>query len=207
MNVTHVGEIKTVRISRKLLLGEILRELGAPPAGYKMNWRNSGFCIMLKASVPDARKGLDPVDTWIYSDGPWQTVGDGEEEAAHRMINCLKRKHEFEVDNANWTDKYLYCCGRYKCVKEWHALKEENGVLKKIIRYLRQGWKATLGELNIVHDMAYALLCCTAFTAYSARTSAVLNEVLGNTTDLESHAMRALTEATSALDGTPSEES
>lgn len=192
------GQIRTIKISRKLLLEELLSKLGAPVPTYDVSCRGFGFYAMLKTTVHNDRESLEPIDIWICSDGPFCTAYDAEEDAARRTINCLRRKLELEVDDVNWADKYMYHCGRFNCARELRNITEENASLREVVMRLRQDWKATLGELNIVHDMAYAV-CCTAFDVYSAITDSAMLEVLGNVTDLEQQISRVLTEATSAF--------
>ncbi|KQJ88544.1 hypothetical protein BRADI_4g19372v3 [Brachypodium distachyon] len=124
---------------------------------------------------------------------------EAEEEAAYRMISSLQRRLAFEVDDVNWDERYLLQHARYNCTRELESVKEENTRLKQVITRITQGWKGTLQELRVLHEMANTT-CCSAFNAYTTATSDIVSEVLRNMVVLEEQAERAVTEANAVFD-------
>ncbi|XBH61958.1 uncharacterized protein [Aegilops tauschii subsp. strangulata] len=84
-----------VQIPRRLMLAEVLRQVGGSPAAYATQWLSDGYLSTVQATVP-------------LRCHPWcrtvlRVAGAVAQGAADALIRLMRSRHGVQIDDANWS--------------------------------------------------------------------------------------------------------
>ncbi|CAM0877886.1 unnamed protein product [Alopecurus aequalis] len=193
------GTRKIIRVSRVVLLEELVKSLKGGMPAQKCTKADDGYFSHMKVVVPDCHNSEKMIEMFSSSKKYFGTELEAIDEAAAELISVLQKYYMFDIDDINWKlrsdyqDEKIYL---EECLKN---LKEENDELKEQVNTILSGWAYSLEFAHSVYDMSTAI-CLSVYAGFGQiRNTESANHTMFDALLLNKHAKFALSEGRNAM--------
>ncbi|KQJ87971.1 hypothetical protein BRADI_4g14632v3 [Brachypodium distachyon] len=158
-----------VLVSRRPVLAEAARTLGAPAPMYLMDHANGEYTCSVQL-IPPMRCHPDCTRVAHAVGGIATSVIGAEEKAAEGMINALRRRFGVQFNDMNWT-RLNRCHRRFTMAhNSLRTMVERFSELSERARLMEKGWEQSLADIKAARDI------CTEIPSHSGDTLDVCEE-------------------------------